>query len=548
MEKTTIYRAKTIRTMNPSMPIADTVVVRGSRILEVGTAETVQSWFSGQTPEVDDTFRGAVLMPGFVDPHVHPAMASFLLPMHWITGVEWKLPDRSLTAVRGQNEFLNRLTEIESQLPEGEPLVSWGYHELWHGQLNGEVLSRISGGRPIVVWHRGFHSLYLNDAAMEWAGITREDAEKHPQVDAERRFFYETGMAMVMARLRNYLFGSERIKAGYQTFSNVIRAGGNTTIGDMAFGLCAGEELEWQLCQEAFDENTPFRVQMTPVGIPVGAESVDIPARMAHLKSLRAKKTVRAHFGKSVKLFADGGFFSNLMQLNWPGRIDGHDGHWITSPEILRQATEAYWDAGDVVHIHTSADLGLELVLDTLEHLQARRPRFGRKLVIEHLGVSTPEQIQRAAELGANASVNIYYVHELSDRFYKGILGYERASQMSRLGTLARNNIRFSLHSDFSMAPAAPLVNAWVAVNRLCETGKVMGEHERISVEQAMKAITIDAAYMLGMDNEVGSIRSGKKADFAVLDSDPFEVPPERIRDIKVLGTVFEGKYSPNSF
>jgi predicted amidohydrolase YtcJ len=235
------------------------------------------------------------------------------------------------------------------------------------------------------------------------------------------------------------------------------------------------------------------------------------------------------------------------MQLQWPGRIDGRDGHWITSPEMLRQAAEAFWDAGFVIHVHTSADLGLELVLDTLEYLQARRPRFGRKFVIEHLGVSTPEQIQRAAELGANASVNIYYVHELSDRFWKNILGYERASQMSRLGSLARNNIRFALHSDFSMAPALPLVNAWVAINRLSESGNVMGEHERISVEQAMKAITIDAAYILGMDSEIGSIRSGKKADFAVLDSDPFEVPPEHIRDIKVLGSVFEGKYFPNS-
>jgi predicted amidohydrolase YtcJ len=547
MEKTTIYRAKTIRTMNPSLPVADTVVVRGSRILEVGTMESVQSWFAGEKPEIDDTFRNAVLMPGFIDPHVHPGMASFLLPMHWITGVEWKLPGQSLTAVRGQNEFLNRLTEIESQLPTDEPLVSWGYHDLWHGQLSGEVLTRISSTRPIVVWHRGFHSLYLNDAAMAWAGITREEAEWHPQMDAERQFFYETGMVTVMARLRSYLFGAERIRSGYRTFSDLIRAGGTTTIGDMAFGGFGGEELEWQLCEETFNEDTPFRVQLTPLGMPLGGESIDFRARVAHLKSLRARKTVRAHFGKSVKLLADGGFFSNLMQLQWPGRIDGRDGHWITSPEILRQAAEVYWDEGDVIHVHTSADLGLELVLDTLEHLQARKPRFGRKFVIEHLGVSTPEQIQRAAELGANASVNIYYVHELSDRFYKNILGHERASQMSRLGSLSRNNIRFALHSDFSMAPAAPLVSAWVAVNRLSETDKVMGEFERVSVEQAMKAITIDAAYILGMDSEVGSIRSGKKADFAVLDSDPFEVMPERIRDIKVLGTVFEGKYFQNT-
>ena len=547
MEKTTIYRAKMIRTMNPSLPVADTVVVRGSGILEVGTIETIQPWFENQLVKIDETFRDAVLMPGFIDPHVHPGMASFLLPMHWVTGVDWQLPHQSLTAVRGQNEFLSRLTEIESQLPEGEPLVSWGYHDLWHGELSKDVISRISTTRPILVWHRGFHSLYVNDAAMAWIGLSREDAERHPQADADKGYFYETGMGMVMSRLREYLFAPDRIKSGYRIFRDLVRAGGTTTLGDMAFGAFGGEELEWKLCEEIFDEDTPFRLQMTSFGVPLGADTVDFPARIAHFKSLREKTTARMHFGKSIKLVADGGFFSNLMQLQWPGRIDGRDGHWITSPEMLRLAAEAYWDAGFVIHVHTSADLGLELVLDTLEHLQARRPRFGRKFVIEHLGVSTPEQIQRAAELGANASVNIYYVHELSERYWKSVLGYERASQMSRLGSLARNNIRFGLHSDFSMAPALPLVSAWVAVNRLSETGKVMGEHERISVEQAMKAITIDAAYLLGMDNEVGSIRAGKKADFAVLDSDPFEIAPERIRDIKVLGTMFEGRYFPNA-
>lgn len=552
MENTIIYRARMIRTMNPSLPVADTVVVRGSRILEVGTMETVRAWFGEEQPEVDDRFRDSVLMPGFIDPHVHPGMASMLLQMHWITALDWRRPDGDVTAVRGQNEFLSRLIEIESQLPADEPLVSWGYHELWHGALTGEVLTRISQRRPIIVWHRGYHSLYINDAAMAWLDITREDAEKHPQVDADKQFFYESGMSLVTGRLRKYFFAPDRMKSGYQKFRNVVHAGGITTVGDMAFGGFGGESVEWQICQSMFDETTPFRVQLTPLAVPVGAGidsgRIDYPARIAELQSFRlAKKTSRLHFGKSVKFLADGGFFSNLMQLQWPGRIDGRDGEWMTSPEVLREAVEAFWNAGFVIHVHTSADLGFELVLDILEDLQARRPRAGRKFVIEHLGVSTPEQIQRAAELGANASINIFYLHELGDRYWKHVLGYERASQMSRAGTLARNNIRFALHSDFSMAPAAPLVNAWVAVNRLNENGRVMGEHERISIEQAMKAITIDAAYILGLDSEIGSIRSGKKADFTVLDRDPFETPPERLRDIKVLGSVFEGQYFPNS-
>lgn len=112
---------------------------------------------------------------------------------------------------------------------------------------------------------------------------------------------------------------------------------------------------------------------------------------------------------------------------------------------------------------------------------------------------------------------------------------------MARLGSLAREGVPFALHSDFTLAPARPLNSVWVAVNRIAESGAVLGENERISVDQAMRAITIDAAYVLGQEARIGSIRAGKSADFTVLDDDPYEVAPETLRDIRIHATVFEG-------
>ena len=112
---------------------------------------------------------------------------------------------------------------------------------------------------------------------------------------------------------------------------------------------------------------------------------------------------------------------------------------------------------------------------------------------------------------------------------------------MSRLGTLAHHNVTTALHSDFTMAPAQPLYSAWVAVNRLSENGEILAPTERISLNAALQAITINAAYVLGMENEIGSIRAGKKADFTVLGADPFEIPTKELKDIPILGTVFEG-------
>ena len=124
-------------------------------------------------------------------------------------------------------------------------------------------------------------------------------------------------------------------------------------------------------------------------------------------------------------------------------------------------------------------------------------------------------------------------------------MGYERASQMSRLGTLARYNIPTAIHSDYTMAPALPLNNAWIAANRICETGAVMGPEERLTLEHSLRSITVDAAYILGQENEIGSLRSGKKADFTILEQDPFEVGAEALKDIPIWGTVFEGRPFP---
>lgn len=541
--ETIVYRAKAVRTMNPSLPLADTVVVRDSRILEVGWFDNVQAWLKNGTYRIDEQFRDTVLMPGFIDPHLHPGMASLMLPMHWITAMDWRLPHGDSPAVVGRKAFLARLAEVESQLPEGEPLISWGYHPLWHGEIDGATLDAISSTRPIVAWHRGFHSLWLNDAALRYAGISSEEASRHPQVHWDQRMFFESGMDLVMQRLRPYLFGEERIRRGYEQFRDVVHAGGVTQICDMAFGLCGGEQLEWDLASRMLDTpETPFRVRFVSSATNFGDQNFDAAKRFQEIEAWKARRTERLSFAHAVKMFADGGFFSALMQLKWPGRIGGEHGHWVTAPDLFKVVAEQVWNAGYVLHVHTSADLGLDLVLETLEKMQNAYPRFGLKFVIEHFGISTPEQVERIAALGAVVSANVYYVHELGERYWKDLIGYERASQMTRLGTLVRNRVRFALHSDFIAAPALPLQNAWVAVNRLSESGHVMCENERVTVEQALRAITIDAAHVIGLADEIGSIRSGKRADFTVLAEDPFEVDPMRLNKISILGTVLGGK------
>ena len=197
--------------------------------------------------------------------------------------------------------------------------------------------------------------------------------------------------------------------------------------------------------------------------------------------------------------------------------------------------------------MHVTGDLGLELAIDVLEKMQFERPRFNHGYTFEHFGISTPEQIKRIKVLGGQVSANAYYLHELSDMYAKDAVGYERASQMARLGTCFREGINTTLHSDFTMAPAEPLNSAWVAVNRINSEGDVMCPEECLTQQQALQAITINAAHVMGMADITGSIRSGKRADFTILDEDPLTCDPMDLRDINIYATVFEGKVFPTT-
>jgi predicted amidohydrolase YtcJ len=317
---------------------------------------------------------------------------------------------------------------------------------------------------------------------------------------------------------------------------------GVTTAVDMAWGLFDFDG-EWAVQDKlANDPSFPVRVSMVPYEPNLSNKFGD--ERFAYLDKMRARNTDRLQI-HGIKFQMDGSYPATTSMIGYPGYLDEDTG--ATGDTKWEDTVEwywPYWERGIRIHSHANGDATLEMTLDALAELQNRKPRFDHRFTIEHYTISNPEQAYRLAALGGAASVNGYFPHYRALLHSNYAYGPDRAEATARLGSLARAGARFAIHADFNMVvvPMKPLEGAWIAVNRLAEDDKtVVAPGERISVEQALRAITIDGAWMIDREKDLGSLEPGKLADMAILAEDPLEVDPMKLRDIEVLDTISGG-------
>jgi predicted amidohydrolase YtcJ len=185
------------------------------------------------------------------------------------------------------------------------------------------------------------------------------------------------------------------------------------------------------------------------------------------------------------------------------------------------------------------------MVLDQLELSFRHQPRADHRTVVVHFAIARPDQVDRIKRLGAIVSGNPYYPIAVADNYRTNGLDPERADIMVRMGDVERAGIPYSYHADMPMAPARPLFLMWAGVNRITNDGNLRGPQQRVSRLGALKAVTIEAAYSLRMEKDVGSIVPGKLANFTVLSDNPVTIDAIKIKDIKVWGTIHEGRVLP---
>ena len=185
------------------------------------------------------------------------------------------------------------------------------------------------------------------------------------------------------------------------------------------------------------------------------------------------------------------------------------------------------------------------MLVEIIEDAQRRYPRSDHRTVIVHFANSTEALIDRISATGSIVSANPYYPVGFADRYGTWGLGPKRADNMVRAASVLQRQIPFSYHSDLPICASDPLAMASWGVNRITESGRVAAPEQRISVHDALRAITIESAYSWRREHDLGSITVGKQANFTVLEDDPYDVDTVDIAGIRVRGTVFRGRWHP---
>jgi predicted amidohydrolase YtcJ len=542
---TTVFRARKIITMNPRQPEATHVAVRDGRVLAVGDAQRVQAW---GPVTLDERFAKNVLMPGLVEGHSH-LMAGGLWQFPFVGFHARTAPDGKVwQGCSNFDEVIARLAEIESKMTDpAKPLLAWGFDPIFFGaeRMTVDHLDRVSRTRPIVILHASQHLMNVNSAALAGAGIDR-----HTQVEGVARFeagarqgepngeLQEFAAMFPITRLTGNIFRiTGASEAGLRMFGQIAQLAGVTTATDLVNDLSDDNVAALQRMTNEAD----YPVRLVPAYLSLDG-TMNNAAGATRVRERMKGNTEKLHFG-AVKIVVDGSIQGFTARVRWPGYFNGHaNGIWIGSPGQLRESIRFFHAEGFQLHIHTNGDEATELALDAIEEALAQHPRADHRHTLQHCQMADAAQFRRMAALGVGANLFANHIYYWGDAHHALTMGPDRAHRMDACATALAHGVPLAIHSDAPITPLAPLFTAWCAVNRLTSSGRVLGEAERISVPDALQAITLGAARSLHLDDRIGSIEVGKFADFCVLEEDPLASKPEALKDLHIAGTVLGGR------
>jgi predicted amidohydrolase YtcJ len=521
-----------ILTMDAGGRQVTALVVDGDRIVAVGSDEDVQRWLPDADVELD--LEGRTVVPGFVEAHGH-------FPGAGLVAVAADLNSPPIGTIRNIPEALETLKQVDSAQPGDDWLIGFGYDDTMLEEkrhFTRADLDGVSTTRPILAMHISGHMAVVNSLALERFKITAETSDppggeirKDPKTGEPTGLLLETASrplqleALDMPPLQQIAV----VRAAVDLYA----AQGFTTVQN---GLATLEQIKGMSGASKLGL-IPQRLVVWPkdeLGLEVAEGTLD----------LRQYESDRVHIG-AAKLVGDGSIQGYTGFLGEPYFQPGehpedYRGYPNIDADVLKTQVKSIHCSGQQVAVHGNGDAAIDQFLDAWEEALEACPAEDARPVLVHSQMSRADQLERMKKLGVVPSFFSAHVYYWGDRHRDIFLGPERAARISPAASAVALGLPFTTHLDTPIVPVDSMLQLWTPVARETSSGQALGPEERVTVEQALRAMTCDAAWQLRLEELIGSIEPGKLADLVILSANPLDYDGD-LRDIQVERTLVGG-------
>ncbi|MBI1178966.1 MAG: amidohydrolase family protein [Alphaproteobacteria bacterium] len=530
----TIYEGGPIVTMDPNTEGAEAVAVAGGRILAVGAAADVERLAGPATRRVD--LHGRTLLPGLIDAHGHITMLAAVARYADLQPP----PAGHVSSVADVQQAL--AAQRDRTAAEGGWIVGFGYDDSLLAEQRHPTrhdLDAVSADRPVLILHVSGHLAAANSRALELMGIGPDTPDPEGGVirrEADGRqpdgVLEEHAMFLAVSKLPRPdeaqrladLDEAQRVYAGYGI---TTAQDGATQAADLALLRDAAAQRRLIIDVVAY----PTWLNDGLIGDAASTRTYDHRLRVG-----------------GVKLVLDGSPQGKTAWLSQPyykpppGKDADYRGYPALSDAEVNRRVLDYYGRGWQVLAHCNGDAAAQQFIDAVAAAEAAYPGRDQRPVMIHAQTVRDDQLDRMAKLGMIPSFFVTHTFYWGDWHRESVLGPARAYRISPARSAADRGIRFTIHNDAPIVPPDIMRLMWSAVNRRSRSGDIIGPLQRVSARRALQSVTIDAARQYFEENEKGSITPGKGADLVILDRNPLTVPPETIKDIRVMETVKDGR------
>lgn len=510
----TLYRGGPIITMDGEHPIAEALLTDGERIVAVGDEQTVRAQARRRVHEVN--LQGRAVVPGFVDAHGH-------FPGEGVFAVVEDLHAPPIGGVSSMGEMITVLQRRAAETRRGKWVVGMGYDDtlLAEGRHpNRDDLDRVSSTHPVAAIHISGHMMAANTMGLRMLGLSA-DSPDPPGGYLRRRagsqeldgVLFETASEEAQKKLlpgiRDGLRMARRAGERY-TAMGVTTAQSGLTPAKLYESIAMLARLRW----------LPMRMVVWP-DVEVGLHMVDGLYRPPRVDPRWLTRG-------AIKVLADGsiqGYTAHLREPYFtnPTGEAAYRGEARMAPLELTAVVTRLHEAGLQVAVHGNGDAAIDSILDAFAEAQDRMPRPDARHIVLHAQMADVAQLRRMAALALTPSFFVLHIRHWGDRHRDVFLGPQRAERLNPVASAIALGLRPTLHADVPIVPLDPLELITVAVTRETRTGQVLGPDERITPLQALRAVTVDAAWQLHLDGDRGSLTPGKLADLVILSRSPLE-------------------------